>query len=151
MLKFTFLAFFAFYAASSSFAVKLRYTDCGSSADVHSITLEPCSQDPCVIHQQQNYTAHISFTPKANHDKAYNFATGIIFGSPQPFAVSPKDACGNGVHCPLQAGLIQTYTASVLSPITDPKRVAAKWEVKDENDQDIICFVFPVVIVWNKF
>ncbi|XP_060577292.1 NPC intracellular cholesterol transporter 2-like [Ruditapes philippinarum] len=139
---------FAIYCVATSFAVTLtRYTDCGSKADIHSIVLEPCNSEPCIIHQLQNYTTHIRFTPKVTHQNANNFATGIIAGVPTPFAVSPKNACGNGLTCPIQAGLQQTYTATVQCPITTPLRIAAKWEVKDENNEDIICFVFPTTIV----
>ena len=58
------------------------------------------------------------------HQNAFNYATGIISGTPIPFEVTPKDACGNGLNCPVQAGLEQTYTATVQCPITTPVTIS---------------------------
>ncbi|XP_060591764.1 NPC intracellular cholesterol transporter 2-like [Ruditapes philippinarum] len=137
---------------SCTVAVQLKYVSCGSTAVVHSIVLEPCAAEPCVIHIGQNYTGSINFTPKVNHDHAYNFASGDVTGAgtEEIWNINPNDACTKGVKCPIQAGLQQTYTATVTVPITNPKRMAAKWQVKDSNDpaaHPIICFVFPVTIV----
>ncbi|XP_060577288.1 NPC intracellular cholesterol transporter 2-like [Ruditapes philippinarum] len=139
---------FAIYCVATSFAVTLtRYIDCGSKAEIHSIVLEPCNSEPCIIHPLQDYTTHVTFTPRITHQSAYNFATGIIAGVPTPVNASPINACGNGLTCPIQAGLQQTYTATVQCPIVKPLRLAAKSELKDENNEDIICFVFPAMIV----
>ncbi|XP_053392634.1 putative protein heh-1 [Mercenaria mercenaria] len=141
-------------------AIRLHYADCGSSATVHSVFLEPCEIhhvhgiQECIIYEQHNYTATINFTATVNHDKAFNFASGDVTGTGnlELWTFSPNDACSRDVKCPIQAGLAQIYTATVTVPITNPKRMAAKWQVKTENDRfgtapDIICFVFPVKIV----
>ncbi|XP_045186272.1 NPC intracellular cholesterol transporter 2-like [Mercenaria mercenaria] len=128
----------------------LNYADCGSSAIIHSILLEPCDATPCIIHQLQNYTARINFTARANHKRAFNFASSVTTGLNDKWSVPTFDACTNDLKCPIQAGLAQIYTITVTCPLARPSRVAAKWEVKtgdDPNDPDIICFVFPVEIV----
>lgn len=57
--------------------------------------------------------------PEMHHDKALNHATGVIAGHPEDFPVE-LEACGNGLTCPIQPGVAQTYTASVTCPITNP-------------------------------
>ncbi|XP_060583165.1 uncharacterized protein LOC132739464 [Ruditapes philippinarum] len=125
-----------------------------STATVHSVFLESCVAEPCVIHVQQNYTVRIVFTARVNHDKAYNFASGDVIGigRDEIWYFKPNDACIDSVKCPIQAGLQQTYSKTVTIPITSSRRMAAKWQVKDSNDPaapPIICFVIPITIIGN--
>ncbi|KAL4238469.1 Phosphatidylglycerol/phosphatidylinositol transfer protein [Mactra antiquata] len=125
-----------------------EYTDCGSHGIIHSIQLEPCNQEPCIIHKGVSYTTHINFTAKEHSDKLSNVCHGIIAGAPIPFAVYPLNACGNGVKCPLEPGDAEIYTATVTCPTNvSTMRLAGKWEVVDQNGLDLICFVVGLKIV----
>jgi hypothetical protein len=63
---------------------------------------------------------------EVNHDRAYNFASGDVAGTGTQYIwnITPNDACTQGVKCPIQAGLQQTYTATVKVPITNS---VCKW------------------------
>ncbi|XP_060583166.1 NPC intracellular cholesterol transporter 2-like [Ruditapes philippinarum] len=142
------------YLVSSTVAVQLKYISCGSTATVHSIALEPCASEPCAMNIGQNYTVWVNFTAKVNHDRAYHVWGGDVtgFGDVIMLNINPNDACIQSVKCPIQAGLQQTYKATVTIPYINPKRMALTWEVKSTNDpaaRPIICFVFPVTILVN--
>lgn len=52
---------------------------------------------------------------------ATNVCHGLINGVPEEFVVTPSDACGYGVQCPIMPGVPQTYSASVTCPKDAPQ------------------------------
>ncbi|KAH3852272.1 NPC intracellular cholesterol transporter 2-like [Dreissena polymorpha] len=125
-----------------------RHTDCGGHGTVHSILLEPCNHEPCDIHLGQTYTARINFTANENSHTATNKCKGEIAGSWVDFPVTPSNACGTGITCPIHKGETYTYTASVTCPTDAPSvRMVGQWSVLDDRGQNMICFNFPLQIV----
>ncbi|KAI8431952.1 hypothetical protein MSG28_004487 [Choristoneura fumiferana] len=67
---------------------------------------------------------------------------------PVPFPLPQPDACkGSGLTCPLKAGEVANYAATLPVLKSYPKvKVDVKWELKNENDQDLVCIMIPARI-----
>merc|ERR1712215_172976 len=99
--------------------------DCGSKAEIQSITFDGCSSLPCKI-------------------------VGIIVGGIElPFNGCPVNACDNLSmgDCSVEEGEMLVYDMSI--PILDvyPKiEITGKWMLKDDMGEDFLCFTIPMKI-----
>ncbi|KAJ8720002.1 hypothetical protein PYW07_012045 [Mythimna separata] len=73
---------------------------------------------------------------------------GVIMNLPVPFPLPQPDACkDNGLTCPLPAGQLANYHTTMPILKSYPKvKVEVKWELKDENDDDLVCILIPAKI-----
>lgn len=82
-----------------------------------------------------------------NTKKVQNHVYGVIAKVPVPFPLPNDDGCSMGISCPVNNG--DSLTESVTLPILNeyPKlNLFVKWQVTDENNKQMICFIFPVSI-----
>jgi Niemann-Pick C2 protein len=126
--------------------------DCGSKVgSFTNITISSCNEtDPvCVLKKDSNATLDIYFTTSVADNSVKAEVHGIIQGVPVPFPLHDPDACHlSGLTCPLKPGNNYHYTATLPVLKSYPKiHLEVRWELKNENDDDIVCAQFPAKIV----
>ncbi|XP_076620742.1 NPC intracellular cholesterol transporter 2 homolog a [Colletes latitarsis] len=132
----------------------LEITDCGSKVGKFtSVSLAGCdmSQSVCDLVRNTNASININFTIDKDMTDVYAMVRGIIMEVPIPFPLPNADACkdpDSGITCPLtKSGEVYHYknTLPVLSSY--PKlSVIVKWELRDENNENIVCLLIPAKI-----
>lgn len=127
------------------------YTDCGSKqATVQKVSVSGCAEDAkeCVLKRNTNATFSIDFTPNKEVKGVQTVVHGVIMNLPVPFPLPQPDACkDNGLTCPLPAGTQANYQTTMPILKSYPRvKVEVKWELKDENDEDLVCVMIPAKI-----
>ncbi|CAH1637067.1 unnamed protein product [Spodoptera littoralis] len=138
MLFFVLLTVFA--ASANAKFVK----DCGSAqASVQSVQVSGCTEaaKECILKRNTNATFSIEFTPMSSVTEVQAIVHGVIMNLPVPFPLPQPDACkDNGLTCPLPAGKPVKYQTTMPILKSYPKvKVDVKWELKDENSEDLVC------------
>merc|ERR1712112_297895 len=81
-----------------------KYKDCGSSATITELSVDPCTTQPvCQAVKGNDITLTMKFTPNSNSNTIKSSAHGILAGIPVPFA-HDTDACKYAT-CPVQNGV----------------------------------------------
>ncbi|XP_059045099.1 ecdysteroid-regulated 16 kDa protein [Achroia grisella] len=122
------------------------YTDCGSPlASIEKIEVSGCNDDAkeCVLRRNTNVTISIEFTPSKDIDSLVTEVHGVIMNLPVPFPLPQPNACQDtGLKCPLKAGTKVSYKATLPVLKSYPKvKVDVKWELKTEEDEDVVCIL----------
>ncbi|XP_026741607.1 ecdysteroid-regulated 16 kDa protein-like [Trichoplusia ni] len=119
------------------------YTDCGSKAKVQSVDVTGCAADAkeCVLKRNTNATFSIDFTPNKVAPAVHIIVHGVVMNLPIPFPIPQPDACKEaGLTCPLQPGQPVKFTTSMPVLKSYPKvKVDVKWELRDDNEEDLVC------------
>lgn len=79
--------------------------------------------------------------------KVVNHVYGIVAKIPVPFPLPNDNGCSLGINCPVKNG--DSVKESVTLPVLQeyPKiSLFVKWQVMDDNNKQMICFLFPVSI-----
>ena len=73
---------------------------------------------------------------------------GKVLGVEMPFHLQNPDACvDSGLKCPLEKDETYEYTATLPVLKAYPKvNVIVKWELQDQNGEDIVCVSIPAKI-----
>uniref|UniRef100_T1JGD2 MD-2-related lipid-recognition domain-containing protein n=1 Tax=Strigamia maritima TaxID=126957 RepID=T1JGD2_STRMM len=125
----------------------LQYTDCGSKTG----TLEkvdmipPCVTEVCTLPSGQNVTIKLTFKSNEVAKSVTAVVHGLIGGLPFPFPLPNPNACqDSGLTCPLQASTEYQYHEELPILSSYPKlAVTIKYELVDENKEDIVCVEIP--------
>ncbi|XP_044583497.1 NPC intracellular cholesterol transporter 2 homolog a isoform X3 [Cotesia glomerata] len=109
------------------------FQDCGSKVgSYNNVTVTNCDPDAsiCTLTRGKDVSINI------------NFELGI----PLSFPIAHPNACeASGLKCPMtKDGGPYEYKASLHVETFFPKlKVDVKWELKDENDSNIVCVLVP--------
>ncbi|XP_017763247.1 PREDICTED: protein NPC2 homolog [Eufriesea mexicana] len=130
----------------------LDIEDCGSKAGKFlSLNLDcDMTKAVCDLIPGTNATIRIDFTMEKDISKVTAVVYGIVMEMPIPFPLANADACvtpDSGVTCPLKKG--ETYHYKNTLPVLKsyPKlSVTVKWQLIDENNEDIVCILIPARI-----
>ncbi|XP_078090472.1 NPC intracellular cholesterol transporter 2-like [Mustelus asterias] len=128
-------------------AQPVKFHDCGSKAEQIIVDVTPCPTLPCVLHKGQNYSVNVTFTSTTSSQTSEAVVHGILAGLPIPFHISNSDGCKSGIQCPIRK--MQKYNYINSFPIKDAYpsvELEVKWELKDDDKNDIFCWVIPVKI-----
>ncbi|XP_020908071.1 NPC intracellular cholesterol transporter 2 [Exaiptasia diaphana] len=123
-------------------AMKLNFTDCGSYlGEIHSLEVNPCTSDPCVLKRGDNMTSVISFTPHEQVSAAKIDINAIIAGSPIHVHIPNPNACdGHGLKCPLEKGKkVELVVSQVIRRSAPPGRYRIRTELKEQYGIDVFC------------
>lgn len=108
------------------------------------------SKSSCVLVRGSNATISIDFTPDTDILKVYARVHGIIMDIPVPFPLPNANACehvDSGIMCPLTKNKAYKYKNTLQILESYPKLgVQVKWELINENNQDIVCLMIPAQI-----
>ncbi|EEB10864.1 Ecdysteroid-regulated 16 kDa protein precursor, putative [Pediculus humanus corporis] len=121
------------------------------------VTLSNCEKPPCILKKKTTTTVDLKFTPKQDVNKMTNSVHALILGVPFPFiGVDGENVCdkiydaksGDKTSCPLKAGNEYLYKDQFKILDVYPKiNVNVHWALKNEKDQDVLCFEVPAKIV----
>ncbi|XP_064603817.1 NPC intracellular cholesterol transporter 2-like [Liolophura sinensis] len=136
------------YLATVS-AVQVHFKDCGSTmGKISSVDINPCPEEPCHLIRGKNTSVTVGFSSNEASGSLKAVVHGIIAGLPIAFPLPNADGCkSSGVSCPVTRGSSYSYTASLpVLKIYPTIKVVVKWELHDESDNNVFCFVVPVEI-----
>ena len=126
----------------------IAFKDCGSeTGTISSVTVTDCTAIPCIFEKGKNYTLTLNLDSKVNSKSVSNLVYGVIAKIPVPFHLPNADGCSMGISCPVKSGdsLSESVTLPILSEY--PKlSLYVKWEVMDDSNKQMACFIFPVKI-----
>uniref|UniRef100_A0A1E1XVC2 Putative ml domain protein n=1 Tax=Amblyomma sculptum TaxID=1581419 RepID=A0A1E1XVC2_AMBSC len=91
------------------------YDDCGSTAEIISVQVEPCSSDPCVMKRGTKAKIHFEMVSDQDSETAVLEATTKLFGITIPVPGVEPNMCKEVVKCPIKKG--QTYKGTFVTPI----------------------------------
>jgi len=126
-------------------AVQVEFKDCGSKeANISKVEVEPC-EDPkfCGLKKGTSPKISVTFAPKGEVTAVKAVVHGVIRGIPIPFPLPHSDGCTeSGLACPIAAGASVTYWQQLEIKSEYPNLVVVvKWELKDQADNDLVCFM----------
>ncbi|CAO1419541.1 unnamed protein product [Diamesa hyperborea] len=136
------------------YSQSVEFTDCGSvTGSFSKISVTNCSSTEgkrCILTRNSNATIQIDFS--LNNDvevtEVKAVCHGIIMGMAVPFPLPNSDGCsGCNLVCPLKKG--ENYEYSTTLPVLKvypQATVDVKWELKDNNNNVIICVLIPAKI-----
>lgn len=144
------LGLMAFYGVVTE-AMPVHFENCTNDPlHISAITVDvtPCSKEPCVFKKGTNVTCTISFTPTELVSNGTLKVYGILGGVPIPFPLPNPNACSDhGLTCPLKSEVPVELTITLPVKSEYPSvTVVAKFELKDQDSNDVFCFEIPVVI-----
>ena len=144
--------FLSLYGSPTCQAVEI--TDCGSKVGKFtSVTLKGCdmSKSVCDLVRNTNASIEIDFTVDKDVSSVVAIVHGIIMDIPIPFPLPGANACANpdsGLTCPLTQGGPYHYHTTLPVLKTYPKlSVTVKWQLVNENGENIVCVLLPARIV----
>ncbi|XP_017267149.1 NPC intracellular cholesterol transporter 2 [Kryptolebias marmoratus] len=132
-----------------SCADPVKFIDCGSvSAKVLEVNIVPCPSQPCQLHKGNSSTVNVTFTSGVDSPKSTAVVHGIIAGAAIPFPIPVQDGCKSGIQCPIQKQQMYHYVTTLPVKTEYPSiSLTVKWELKDDNTNDLFCIEFPVKII----
>ncbi|GAA55376.1 Niemann-Pick C2 protein [Clonorchis sinensis] len=131
-------------------AGNVRYTDCGSSVSVHSVSVEPCQGTPCSLTRGSTATTQISFQAGQYAGSSGTVEVfGIVRNSPVPVNLDSPQICGHvQPNCPLQSGQWYTYTKNMFIDVSYPAMpLNVRWVLKDSHGGQMVCVEIPIQLV----
>ena len=126
------------------------HRDCGSkTGKILAFEAFGCYQrHRCDLRPGQNQTIEIKFAALQNSHTLQVRAFGIIGGRTHEFQMKNRDVCRYDINCPMQKGNEYIYQTTIY---IDPKfprvSMVVKWELQDDNHDDVICIMVPAKIV----
>ena len=146
--NYIYICFFAILI-SLAYGKTVKYADCGSTKSVvSSVDINPCDAEPCVLHKGTNVSVSIEFTPNEDVTAGKAVVHGIIMHVPAPFPLPDADLCKfSSPTCPLKAGQKYVYKNNLeVKSIYPSLRLVVQWELKDSNNNELVCVKMPVSI-----
>lgn len=144
---------FLFISGVVEISDAVQFQDCGSKTGYFtSITVSNCdaAKTACDLIRGTNASLTINFVPSEDVPKITAIVHGVIANLPVPFPLSNPDVCSNqesNIKCPIKKDSSYSYKAILPVRSDYPKvTVKVKWELQDENQQDIICVLIPAKI-----
>ncbi|XP_029037118.1 NPC intracellular cholesterol transporter 2 homolog a-like [Osmia bicornis bicornis] len=126
--------------------------DCGSKVGKFTSVSLGCDMNKaaCELIHDTNATIVLNFVVDKDVSKVTAVVHGIIMDIPVPFPLADANACDtadSGLTCPLAKGGSFQYKNTLPIHKSYPKMsVTVKWELKDENNEDIVCVLIPAKI-----
>ncbi|XP_077532184.1 mite group 2 allergen-like Ixo r 2 [Haemaphysalis longicornis] len=117
----TLLALFVAFAFACSERVgTYEYEDCGSTAKILSIKVEPCPSDPCVFLRGKDTKIHFSVIADQDSKGLRLEPTMNVLGLKLPVPGIERDLCKEAYPCPIVKGRRYDGTMTVRVPTYAP-------------------------------
>ncbi|EDV27931.1 expressed hypothetical protein [Trichoplax adhaerens] len=141
---------FIILVISSCYALdNVRYRDCGSQVGkVKSLSINPCTSQPCILKRGTNVTVTINFSPSESIKKIQAVVFGVLEGVPIPFPLPNPNGCSNsGVKCPLEKSAMYKYHSIIpVKKIYPAVTLIVRWELKNSAGKKVVCLDIPASI-----
>ncbi|XP_065363394.1 NPC intracellular cholesterol transporter 2 homolog a [Calliphora vicina] len=129
----------------------LQFTDCGSKTGKFTkVVVSDCdtTKNECILKRNSSVSITIDFSLAEDVTSIKTVVHGKVMGVEMPFHLQNPDACvDSGLKCPLEKDETYEYTATLPVLKAYPKvNVMVKWELKDQNGEDIVCVEIPAKI-----
>ncbi|XP_043284044.1 NPC intracellular cholesterol transporter 2 homolog a [Venturia canescens] len=132
--------------------VESGISDCGSQVGAFkSVSVSDCDlekQPHCILKRGANATITIIFDVDDDVTQVESVVHGVLGGVPVPFNIPNPDACKDGLPCPLsKPGGSYTYVNTLfVKKSYPPLSLRVRWELRNQNDTDIVCAEIPAKI-----
>ncbi|KOC67818.1 Protein NPC2 like protein [Habropoda laboriosa] len=126
--------------------------DCGSKIGKFTSVTLGCDMKKsiCDLIPNTNASIEIDFTVDKDVSAVTAVVHGIIMDVSIPFPLANANACAtptSDVSCPLEKGGSYHYKNVLPVHKSYPKlAVTVKWQLKDENNENIVCILVPARI-----
>lgn len=103
-----------FLVAVGSAVAQIRdavYEDCGSTAEIVSVQVEPCTSDPCTMKRGTLASLYFEIVSDQDSNTAKLEATAKVFGLDIPVPGVDTNMCNGIVKCPIVKG--QSYKGKI--------------------------------------
>ncbi|XP_075156215.1 Niemann-Pick type C-2a [Haematobia irritans] len=129
----------------------LIFTDCGSKIGKFTkVVVSDCdtTKNECILKRNSTVSITIDFVLVEDVTSIKTVVHGKVMGVEMPFHLQNPDACvDSGLKCPLDKGETYEYQATLPVLKAYPKvNVMVKWELQDQNGEDIVCVSIPAKI-----
>jgi hypothetical protein len=120
------------------------------TAKINKLTVSGCSTLPCTLIKGTNVSIDVDFTMNSNASAqtATTVVHGVLHDVEIPYPTDYKDACATtNLKCPLKPSSESVYEAMLSIKEAYPSlELYVKWELQDQGEKDIFCFMIPVII-----
>ncbi|KFM75584.1 Epididymal secretory protein E1, partial [Stegodyphus mimosarum] len=120
--------------------------NCGSTADVNSVTVSGCSDSMkfCPLVRGTDVNVTIAFISNSEAKTVKAAVIGVLFGVSLSICISQPDGCKSGISCPIQKGQSYTYMSQLEVKKNYPlTRIIVIWELIDDNANVLVCVKIP--------
>ncbi|KAH6933749.1 hypothetical protein HPB50_017715 [Hyalomma asiaticum] len=97
-----------------------KYEDCGSTAKILSMNVEPCNTNPCVFLRGKDTKIHFAIIADQDSERLRLEPTMTIFGVTLPVPGIERDMCKEVYRCPMVKGRKYNGTMIVHVPFYAP-------------------------------
>ncbi|KAH7960179.1 hypothetical protein HPB49_017565 [Dermacentor silvarum] len=108
---------------------EVKYEDCGSTAKILSVEIEPCDSEPCVFKRGNKTSIRFSLVSDQDSETATLDARMKVFGMMLPIPGVEKDLCKSAIQCPIVKGNTYHGSMDVFVPRLIP-RVTTDVQIK---------------------
>lgn len=129
--------------------IQWKSCDASGRSKIANVSISDCEQTPiCILKKGTNVTISVAFTINEDSKTAKVVVHGIVSGVPVPFPPDNPDGCkDSNLQCPLKNGNSYVYKTAIYIKKSYPKmKLVVKWELQDDNSNDIFCVEVPVEI-----
>jgi len=141
---------FAVFAVliACAIATPVKFKDCGSKTGaIKTVDISGCDTFPCKLKRGTTADVQVDFTSNIDTKTLKAVVHGRVAGIPLPFPIPNSDGCKSNCKCPVTKGSQNLYKNSIDVSTHYPKvQVMVKWELRDDNNNDVFCFVIPAEI-----
>ncbi|XP_077509876.1 mite group 2 allergen-like Ixo r 2 [Amblyomma americanum] len=99
----------------------LDFWDCGSTAKVVSVQVEPCDSDPCVLKRGEKSKVHFSIISDQDTTTAWLYGKMKLWIIPVKIPGVQRDLCKSVLQCPIAKGEKYGGSVSVTVPSAAPQ------------------------------
>ncbi|XP_060118659.1 NPC intracellular cholesterol transporter 2 [Heteronotia binoei] len=135
-------------AGCAVIAEPVNFLDCGSKdGNIKEVNVSPCPTQPCELRKGDFYTINVTFSSKVDSQGSQAKVYGEVLHVPIPFPLDQPDGCKCGIQCPIQTGHSYNYLNRLPVKTEYPSlKLVVKWELLDDQDQMLFCWMIPVQI-----
>jgi len=107
------LIFLFILGITTVFGEVIRTRGCGSTAEIHSLSVKGCDRQPCIMLKGDNVSITIDFTPSKSYASltAGAYWTTAVVDLPMPGM--DINGCNYVEQCPIEAGQRITYSQTI--------------------------------------
>ncbi|XP_037955701.1 uncharacterized protein LOC119685487 [Teleopsis dalmanni] len=126
----------------------LPFEDCGSQYDILYLDISCCSEIPCQMKRGTKPTVYVIFDDEGSNTTLLKHQVRWVFNAIRTEASITPDPCDGNLECLKNNNDGKSYWATINVNNTLPTISGSMiWEAADANNNNVICFKVPVVVI----